>query len=75
MIDPGHGGEDPGAVSPGGLQEKHVVLSIARETKKQLEALGYNVFMTRNEDVFIPLGVRVAKGRARRADVFVSIHA
>ncbi|HFA9876273.1 TPA: N-acetylmuramoyl-L-alanine amidase, partial [Neisseria gonorrhoeae] len=75
MLDPGHGGEDPGAVSPGGLQEKHVVLSIARETKKQLEALGYNVFMTRNEDVFIPLGVRVAKGRARRADVFVSIHA
>ena len=75
MLDPGHGGEDPGASSPGGLQEKHVVLSIARETKNQLEALGYNVFMTRNEDVFIPLGVRVAKGRARRADVFVSIHA
>ena len=43
--------------------------------KKRLEALGYNVFMTRNEDIFIPLGVRVAKGRARNADVFVSIHA
>ena len=75
MIDPGHGGEDPGAIGPSGLKEKNVVLSIARETKKRLEALGYNVFMTRNEDIFIPLGVRVAKGRARNADVFVSIHA
>ena len=74
-IDPGHGGEDPGAIGPSGLKEKNVVLSIARETKKRLEALGYNVFMTRNEDIFIPLGVRVAKGRARNADVFVSIHA
>ena len=75
MLDPGHGGEDPGAIGPSGLKEKNVVLSIARETKKRLEALGYNVFMTRNEDIFIPLGVRVAKGRARNADVFVSIHA
>ena len=49
-------------------KKKNVVLSIARETKKRLEALGYNVFMTRNEDIFIPLGVRVAKGRARNAD-------
>ncbi|MGN7029657.1 N-acetylmuramoyl-L-alanine amidase family protein, partial [Neisseria sp. P0001.S003] len=53
MIDPGHGGEDPGAIGPSGLKEKNVVLSIARETKKRLEALGYNVFMTRNEDIFI----------------------
>ena len=75
MLDPGHGGEDPGAIGPSGLKEKNVVLSIARETKKRLEALGYNVFMTRNEDIFIPLGIRVAKGRARNADVFVSIHA
>ena len=56
-------------------KRKTSLLSIARETKKRLEALGYNVFMTRNEDIFIPLGIRVAKGRARNADVFVSIHA
>lgn len=75
VIDPGHGGEDPGAISKGGLQEKNVVLSISREVKKRLEAMGYTVYMTRNEDVFIPLGVRVAKARANKADLFVSIHA
>ena len=75
MIDPGHGGEDPGAIGSSGLKEKNVVLSIARETKNRLESIGYTVYMTRNEDIFIPLGVRVAKARARHADVFVSIHA
>ncbi|PSJ79985.1 N-acetylmuramoyl-L-alanine amidase [Neisseria iguanae] len=75
VIDPGHGGEDPGAISKGGLQEKNIVLSISREAKKRLETLGYTVYMTRNEDVFIPLSVRVAKARARKADIFVSIHA
>ncbi|WP_115133648.1 N-acetylmuramoyl-L-alanine amidase [Neisseria zoodegmatis] len=75
VLDPGHGGEDPGAISKGGLREKDVVLSIARETKKRLEAMGYKTYMTRNEDVFIPLGVRVAKARQLKADVFVSIHA
>lgn len=75
VLDPGHGGEDPGAAGPSGLREKDVVLSIARETKKRMESLGYKVYMTRNEDVFIPLGVRVAKARQLRADVFVSIHA
>ena len=75
MLDPGHGGEDPGAIGPSGLKEKNVVLSIARETKNRLESIGYTVYMTRNEDIFIPLGVRVAKARARHADVFVSIHA
>lgn len=75
MLDPGHGGEDPGAIGPSGLREKDVVLSIAREAKKRLEQMGYKVHMTRNEDVFIPLGVRVAKARKLRADVFVSVHA
>ncbi|QEY24577.1 N-acetylmuramoyl-L-alanine amidase [Neisseria animalis] len=75
VLDPGHGGEDPGAVSPNGLREKDVVLSVARETKKRLEAFGYTVHMTRNEDVFIPLNVRVAKARTLQADIFVSIHA
>lgn len=75
MIDPGHGGEDPGATGPSGLHEKNVVLSIAREVKKQLDAQGYRTYMTRNEDIFIPLGVRVAKARKLKADVFMSIHA
>ncbi|MGF6148130.1 N-acetylmuramoyl-L-alanine amidase AmiC precursor [Kingella potus] len=75
VLDPGHGGEDPGAIGKSGLREKDVVLSIARETKKRMEGLGYKVFMTRNEDVFIPLGVRVAKARRLRADLFISIHA
>ncbi|MDO4998031.1 MAG: N-acetylmuramoyl-L-alanine amidase [Neisseria sp.] len=75
VLDPGHGGEDPGAIGPSGLREKDVVLSVSRETKKRLEAMGYKVYMTRNEDVFIPLGVRVAKARKLRADVFVSVHA
>lgn len=75
MIDPGHGGEDPGAIGKSGLREKDVVLAIARETKKRLDAMGYKTYMTRNEDIFIPLGVRVAKARKLKADVFVSIHA
>lgn len=75
VLDPGHGGEDPGAIGKSGLREKDVVLSIARETKKRLDAMGYRTYMTRNEDVFIPLGVRVAKARQLKADVFVSIHA
>ena len=75
MLDPGHGGEDSGAIGPSGLREKDVVLSIAREAKREMERLGYQVYMTRNEDVFIPLGVRVAKARSRKADIFISIHA
>ncbi|MDF7676403.1 N-acetylmuramoyl-L-alanine amidase [Neisseriaceae bacterium ESL0693] len=75
MIDPGHGGEDPGATGPSGLHEKNVVLAIAREVKKQLDAQGYRTYMTRNEDIFIPLGVRVAKARKLKADLFMSIHA
>lgn len=75
MLDPGHGGEDPGAIGPSGVREKDVVLAIARETRRELERMGYQVFMTRNEDVFIPLRVRVAKARSQKADIFISIHA
>ena len=62
-------------IGKSGLREKDVVLSIARETKKRMEGMGYKVYMTRNEDVFIPLGVRVAKARKLNADLFISIHA
>lgn len=75
MIDPGHGGEDPGAISKGGLREKDVVLDISRLTKTRLEKMGYTVRMTRNEDVFIPLRTRVVKARQAKADLFISIHA
>jgi len=76
VLDPGHGGEDPGAVGPGGTYEKDVVLAIARQTKALLEQDNrVIVFMTREEDVFIPLGERVRKARSVNADVFVSIHA
>lgn len=74
VIDPGHGGEDPGAIGKTGLKEKNIVLNIARLVKKKLSDKGYKVYMTRNEDIFIPLNVRVAKSRKLKGDVFVSIH-
>lgn len=76
MIDPGHGGVDPGAISPDGLEEKNVVLAFARELRRELLATGeFRVDMTRNSDVFIRLRDRVALARKAGADLFVSIHA
>ena len=73
VLDPGHGGEDPGAIGPGGTYEKNVVLAIAHKTRQLLEQDSrVVVFMTREEDVFIPLGERVRKARSVHADVFVS---
>ncbi len=75
-LDPGHGGEDPGAVGPGGLREKDVVLQIARQLRDALHARrGVRVLMTRDADFFVPLGERVRKARRVDADLFVSIHA
>ena len=76
VLDPGHGGEDPGAIGPAGTYEKDVVLAIAHKTKALLERdPRIVVLMTREEDVFIALGDRVRKARGVSADVFVSIHA
>ncbi len=76
MLDPGHGGEDPGAIGPSKLREKDVVLQVAREVKRLFDRQGnVKTYMTRNEDVFIPLSVRVAKARKQKADIFISIHA
>ncbi|KAA1195254.1 N-acetylmuramoyl-L-alanine amidase AmiC [Photorhabdus heterorhabditis] len=76
MLDPGHGGEDPGAIGKYKTREKDVVLQIARRLKSIIQREpNMKVYMTRNEDVFIPLKVRVAKARKMRADLFVSIHA
>ncbi len=76
MLDPGHGGEDPGAIGKYKTREKDIVLQIARRLQKLIQRQpNMKVHMTRNEDIFIPLKVRVAKARKLRADLFVSIHA
>ena len=75
-IDPGHGGEDPGAIGPTGLKEKDVVLAIAMQLRERLNAKpGVRVLMTRDSDFFVPLGERVKKAERVQADLFVSIHA
>jgi N-acetylmuramoyl-L-alanine amidase len=75
-IDPGHGGEDPGATGGSGTHEKDVVLSIARMLKSKIDAQpNMRAMMTRDADYFVPLGVRVQKARRVQADLFVSIHA
>ncbi|NCT40230.1 MAG: N-acetylmuramoyl-L-alanine amidase [Alphaproteobacteria bacterium] len=76
IIDPGHGGVDPGAIGPNGIHEKNVVLALGLELKKQLEESGqYRVKMTRYDDTFIQLSNRVKYARKHNGDLFVSIHA
>ncbi|MCB0319595.1 MAG: N-acetylmuramoyl-L-alanine amidase [Bdellovibrionales bacterium] len=75
VLDPGHGGEDDGAVGIGGLKEKNLTLSIAHETEKVLQGLGCaQVHLTRSFDTFLPLFERSEKANALHADLFVSIH-
>ena len=75
-IDPGHGGEDPGAVGRNGSREKDVVLAIARRLKAKIEQQpNMRVMLTRDADYFVPLHVRVQKARKVQADLFMSIHA
>lgn len=75
MLDPGHGGKDPGAIGPTGLKEKDVVLAVGRMVRDRMrkDAL-FDVRMTRDADVFIPLEERTAMANEARADVFVSLH-
>ena len=76
VVDPGHGGHDPGAVGPSGLQEKDVVLSVALKLRELLkDELGLDVVMTRSTDVFIPLEERTAIANKVNADLFLSVHA
>ncbi len=75
-VDPGHGGEDPGATGPSGLHEKDVVLAIAMQLRDRLNAIpNMRAMMTRDADFFVPLHERVKKARRVQADLFVSIHA
>ena len=75
-LDPGHGGEDPGAIGPSGLREKDVVLQIALQLRDRLNAQpNMRAMLTRDDDFFVPLHERVRKARRVQADLFVSIHA
>ena len=76
VLDPGHGGEDPGAIGRGGNHEKDVTLSIARRLKDKIDAeANMRSVLTRDGDYFIPLHHRVQKARKLQADLFVSVHA
>lgn len=75
-VDAGHGGEDPGAIGPGGTCEKDVVLAIAQELRGLINAEpGMRAYLTRTGDYFVPLAARVQRARRVRADIFVSVHA
>lgn len=76
VIDPGHGGVDPGAIGPSGVYEKYITLAMAKEIRRQLNATGrYKAVLTRDRDIFIRLRDRVQIARDAGADLFVSIHA
>lgn len=75
MIDPGHGGTDPGAIGKMGTMEKDITLDIARRLRERLLKYGtYNILMTRNDDSTLPLNKRVELARMSKADIFISIH-
>src|SRR3954447_15893470 len=75
-LDAGHGGVDPGAISPRGVNEKTVTLTMTRELERQLKASGrYRVVLTRQRDMLVPLRERVARARRHRAELLLSIHA
>jgi len=75
VIDPGHGGEDPGAIGPGGLREKDIALSVGKKLGAILsEQPGMEVIYTRHKDVFIPLNERTEIANSKKADLFVSVH-
>ena len=75
-LDPGHGGIDPGAISPHGIYEKNITLATARELVRRLDSTGrYRAVLTRRGDIFVPLRERVARARAAHAELFLAIHA
>ncbi len=74
VIDPGHGGSDPGCIGRSGLKEKEVVLALALDLKKKLQEAGLEVFLTRESDIFIPLENRTVIANQKKADIFISLH-
>lgn len=75
MLDPGHGGQDPGAISKSKKYEKDLTLKMAKETKVLLEKAGYKVVMTRDKDYYVTLRGRIEKAHKANADLFISLHA
>jgi N-acetylmuramoyl-L-alanine amidase len=76
VLDPGHGGPDPGAISVSGVREKELTLQVARTVKRLLEGTGrYKVHLTRNEDVYVPLRRRYQLAEGAGAELFISLHA
>ena len=74
VVDAGHGGKDTGAIGPHGVREKDMTLAIARKLAARLKSLGFQVVMTRNKDVFVPLDDRTRIANEAHADLFVSVH-
>ncbi|MFN3966513.1 MAG: N-acetylmuramoyl-L-alanine amidase [Endomicrobiia bacterium] len=74
VIDPGHGGEDPGAIGPNGTKEKDINLAISKKLASLLEEKGYTVYLTRDSDIFVPLVDRTNFANEKNADIFISIH-
>jgi len=75
VIDPGHGGTDPGAIGHNGYREKIVVFTISQELIRILKSRGHTVYLTRNDDTFVKLSKRTEFANDKKADIFVSIHA
>ena len=75
VIDPGHGGKDPGCMGKGGTKEKNVVLSVAKKLKSSLDTAGYKTYLTRSTDEFLKLADRAEFAEKKRADLFISLHA
>ncbi|MBF0141425.1 MAG: N-acetylmuramoyl-L-alanine amidase [Magnetococcales bacterium] len=75
VVDPGHGGEDPGAIGAGGTHEKNITLDVAYKLVYALGAAGYNAILTRTDDYFVPIRERISIASRHRADMFISLHA
>ena len=74
IIDPGHGGKDPGAIGPAGEKEKDITLAVSKELAVRLHENGFEIFLTRKDDTFIPLEKRTAFANKKKADLFISVH-
>ena len=74
IIDPGHGGKDPGAIGPAGEKEKDITLAVSKELAARLNEDGFEIFLTRKDDTFIPLEERTAFANKKKADLFISVH-
>ena len=75
VLDPGHGGKDPGCIGRGGTKEKTIVLSVGRKLRTALQNAGFAVYMTRGDDTYLKLADRAAIAEKKKADLFISIHA